>query len=350
MTTPRIPTGTAVLAGALLAAILIPGVEAQSPSQPETDNAPGANLQPTPVGAAPGNDTPGQDGICAQVPDPNNAGALIDDDTDPDCHEPGLIYQEIPDTQIDLDVDTTGVDWVTNCRAHSVTVGPTAPPSSDPPHTWETTTRTYVTGGGSSGCATWTAYQRDNGRRDRTVLDCRLAGAHSTAAGDGHAHRWLAEPWEPWVWTPAAAWVSWDISACDDDDNPGGGGTSDPIVVDIDPGERPTDDPGHDPSDDPTGDDPTGDDPPGGEPPGGVPGDVQDAVDNAGHPDLGRSGKGGAQHSTTGGHVDLSDTDTGLSRPDGNDSTGSNDNDGNDGNDGHDGNEHSGDGHGYGPP
>ena len=54
----------------------------------------------------------------------------------------------------------------------------------------------------------------DNGRRDRTVFDCREAGAHTTAAGDGHAHEWLAEPWQAWQWIEIARWATIDTSAC----------------------------------------------------------------------------------------------------------------------------------------
>ena len=54
----------------------------------------------------------------------------------------------------------------------------------------------------------------DNGRRDRTVLDCRSAGAHSTAEGDGHAHEWLAEAWKPWQWTEISRRADIDTTKC----------------------------------------------------------------------------------------------------------------------------------------
>ena len=53
------------------------------------------------------------DGICAQItiPDPDNpapATIEVNDETDPDCHTPGIIYQQADDTVIDATVETTG--------------------------------------------------------------------------------------------------------------------------------------------------------------------------------------------------------------------------------------------------
>ena len=142
------------------------------------------------------------DGICAQItiPDPDNpapATIEVNDETDPDCHTPGIIYQQADDTVIDATVDTAATDWATRCRALGRTVGPLGVGhGGEAPHTFETTTRTRVISTTASGCATVTISARDNGRRDRTVYDCHEGGAHATAEGDGHAHDWLAEPWQ----------------------------------------------------------------------------------------------------------------------------------------------------------
>ena len=140
------------------------------------------------------------DGVCTQItiPDPDNpapATIEVNDETDPDCHTPGIIYQQADDTVIDATVETTGTDWATRCRALGSTVGPLGVGhGGNEPHTFETTTRTRQISSATSGCVIVTVLARDNGRRDRTVFDCREAGAHTTAAGDGHAHEWLAKP------------------------------------------------------------------------------------------------------------------------------------------------------------
>ena len=161
------------------------------------------------------------DGICAQItiPDPDNpapATIEVNDETDPDCHTPGIIYQQADDTVIDATVDTTATDWATRCRALGVGTGPVGvgEGAAGQPHTYEDTARTRVTGGGSSGCAVWTSYARDHGRRYRTVWDCHEASAHTTAEGDGHAHDWLAEPWLAWQWTEVACWTVVNTMGC----------------------------------------------------------------------------------------------------------------------------------------
>ena len=161
------------------------------------------------------------DGICAQItiPDPDNpapATIEVNDETDPDCHTPGIIYQQADDTVIDATVDTTATDWATRCRALGVGTGPVGvgQGAAGQPHTYEDTTRTRVTAGGSTGCIVWTSYARDHGRRYRTVWDCHEGGAHATAEGDGHAHDWLAEPWLPWQWTEVACWTVVSTLSC----------------------------------------------------------------------------------------------------------------------------------------
>ena len=163
------------------------------------------------------------DGVCTRIPNPADLnGPDIPDETDPDCHEAGLIYQDVPDTHIDARVDTTGTDWATACRELDVTIGPLAVDETvgTQPHTFETTTRTRVLDTTTSQCVTVTVSARDNGRRDRTAYDCREAGAHTSAAGDGHAHEWLAEPWETWNWTEVARWADVDTTNCPADTGP----------------------------------------------------------------------------------------------------------------------------------
>ena len=82
------------------------------------------------------------DGVCTRIPNPADLnGPHIPDETDPDCHEAGLIYQEVPDTHIDARVDTTATDWATACRTLGMTVGPLAKGHGGPePHTFETAT------------------------------------------------------------------------------------------------------------------------------------------------------------------------------------------------------------------
>ena len=160
------------------------------------------------------------DGICAQItiPDPDNpapATIEVNDETDPDCHTPGIIYQQADDTVIDATVDTTATDWATRCRALGKTVGPLgAGHGGNEPHTFEETTRTRQISSTTSGCVTITVVALDDGRRDRTVFDCREGGAHITPAGDGHAHEWLAEPWEPWQWTETGRRANVDNNNC----------------------------------------------------------------------------------------------------------------------------------------
>ena len=156
------------------------------------------------------------DGVCTRIPNPADLnGPDIPDETDPDCHEAGLIYQQVPDTHIDAHVDTTGTDWATACRALGVTVGPLpAGHDGSEPHTYETSERTRAAGDGTNNCVSYTIWARDAARRDRTVYDCREGGAHSTAAGDGHAHTWLAEPWGAWQWTETARWAEVDTTNC----------------------------------------------------------------------------------------------------------------------------------------
>ena len=166
------------------------------------------------------------DGICTQItiPDPDNpapATIEVNDDTDPDCHTPGIIYQQAPDSQIDVQVDATATDWATACRALGVTVGPLAQGHGGPePHTFESTTTTRAVGGATSGCTAYTVWIQEEERRDRTVYDCREAGAHSTAAGDGHAHTWLAEPWGAMQTTELTRWWTADPNACLNGNNP----------------------------------------------------------------------------------------------------------------------------------
>ena len=62
------------------------------------------------------------DGVCTQItsPDPDNpapATIEVNDETDPDCHTPGIIFQQADDTVIDATIETTGTDWATRCRA-----------------------------------------------------------------------------------------------------------------------------------------------------------------------------------------------------------------------------------------
>ena len=194
------------------------------------------------------------DGICTQItiPDPDNpapATIEVNDDTDPDCHTPGIIYQQAPDSQIDVQVDATATDWATACRALGVTVGPLAQGHGGPePHTFETTTRTRVLNATTTRCVTVTLSTRDDGRRDRTVYDCREAGAHTSAAGDGHAHEWLTEPWEAWNWTEVARWADVDTTNCPEDTGPSETINLNPVTETNDP---PNDPPGG-------GEDPTG--------------------------------------------------------------------------------------------
>ena len=87
------------------------------------------------------------DGVCTRIPNPADLnGPDIPDETDPDCHEAGLIYQQVPDTHIDAHVDTTGTDWATACRALGVTVGPLAAGTrrTGTPHVRERRPRTYA--------------------------------------------------------------------------------------------------------------------------------------------------------------------------------------------------------------
>ena len=162
------------------------------------------------------------DGVCTRIPNPADLnGPDIPDETDPDCHEAGLIYEQVPDTHIDARVDTTGTDWATACRALGVTVGPLAAGHGGPePHTFESTTTTRAVGGATSGCTAYTVWIQEEERRDRTVYDCREAGAHSTAAGDGHAHTWLAEPWGAMQTTELTRWWTADPNACLNGNNP----------------------------------------------------------------------------------------------------------------------------------
>ena len=169
----------------------------------DSDRAPAVSSELQRPGA---NHTPPEviepDGICTQITiaDPDNpapATIEVNDETDPDCHTPGIIYQQADDTVIDATVDTTATDWATRCRALGKTVAPLgAGHGGNERHTFEESTRTRQVSTRTSGCVTATVLTRDNGRRDRTVFDCREAGAHTTAAGDGHAHEWLAEPWQ----------------------------------------------------------------------------------------------------------------------------------------------------------
>ena len=163
------------------------------------------------------------DGVCTQItiPDPDNpapATIEVNDETDPDCHTPGIIYQQADDTVIDATVETTGTDWATRCRALGKTVGPLAAGhGGNEPHTFEETTRTRQISSSTSGCITITVVALDDGRRDRTVFDCREGGAHITPAGDGHAHEWLTEPWEPWQWTETGRRANINNNNCPQD-------------------------------------------------------------------------------------------------------------------------------------
>ena len=142
----------------------------------------------------------------------------MNDETDPDCHTPGIIYQQADDTVIDATVETTGTDWATRCRALGKTVGPLAAGhGGNEPHTFEETTRTRQISSTTSGCITITVVALDDGRRDRTVFDCREGGAHITPAGDGHAHEWLTEPWEPWQWTETGRRANINNNNCPQD-------------------------------------------------------------------------------------------------------------------------------------
>ena len=47
------------------------------------------------------------DGVCTRIPNPADLnGPDIPDESDPDCHEAGIIYQQVLDSQIDVQVDT----------------------------------------------------------------------------------------------------------------------------------------------------------------------------------------------------------------------------------------------------
>ena len=125
---------------------------------------------------------------------PAPATIEVNDETDPDCHTPGIIYQQADDTVIDATVETTGTDWATRCRALGKTVGPLAvgtragtshTRSRRPPARARSAAQHPV----ASRSPWWHSTTDD---ATETVFDCRKGGAHITPpAGDGHAHEWL---------------------------------------------------------------------------------------------------------------------------------------------------------------